>query len=180
MTKRYLNWMRDTVCDSAHNGNEYNKLFRKLYSVDFYYSIDLDQNRAADGMTMRYNFILANNMDEQEEKQLFRDKPCSVLEMMVALAKRCENAIMQDSNWGDRTPVWFWSMINNLGLSGQDDDNFDEKYVDECLYTLLERTYSADGRGGLFYIPGRRDLRKAEIWYQAMWYLNMVIDEEGD
>ena len=43
--------------------------------------------------------------------------------------------------------------------------------------TFLNRQYEADGRGGLFIVRNSRfDLRTVEIWYQAMWYLDEVLE----
>jgi hypothetical protein len=103
------------------------------------------------------------------------DGPCSVLEMMIALAIRCEENIMDDPLIGDRTRQWFWSMISSLGLSGMTDTRFDNKSVDRVLETFLDRDYKPNGEGGLFTIKRcEKDLRKVEIWYQLLWYLDTI------
>lgn len=51
--------------------------------------------------------------------------------MMIALAQRCEESIMDDPEAGNRTGVWFWAMISNLSLDCMSDDDFDELYVEE-------------------------------------------------
>jgi hypothetical protein len=102
--------------------------------------------------------------------------PCSILEMMVALAIRCEEEIMYDPDIGDRTAQWFWCMIANLGLGGITDDVYDRAYVDDILIRLLYREYEPDGRGGLFRIRNcEYDLREVEIWCQMLWYLNTIV-----
>jgi hypothetical protein len=103
------------------------------------------------------------------------DGPCSVLEMMIALAIRCEETIMDDPDIGDRTRQWFWGMIINLGLGGMTDANFDPDFVDDSVLRFLNRDYEPDGRGGLFTIRNcHRDLRDVEIWYQLCWYLDSI------
>ena len=95
--------------------------------------------------------------------------------MMIALAIRCENDIMDNPNMGDRTSQWFWGMITNLGLGSMTDRNFDIRYVDEIIERFLDRKYEPDGKGGLFRIRHfNRDLRKVEIWYQLCWYLDSI------
>ena len=41
--------------------------------------------------------------------------------MMIALAIRCEEHIMDDPDAGDRTGQWFWSMLVSLGLGSMDE-----------------------------------------------------------
>jgi hypothetical protein len=104
------------------------------------------------------------------------DKPCSVLEMLVALSMRCEETIMSDGEC-DRTGVWFWSMLNNLGLTEMDDSHFNERKAYDIIQRFLDREYSYYGEGGLVTVknPGG-DMRTAEIWYQIMWYLDEVLE----
>ena len=156
---------------------KYDKLLSYLFSKEFTYIIDLDGNREADGIELRYRFgyecdipdaIIANELD---------NTPCSVLEMMIALANRCEEDLMSDPRYGHRTADWFFIMIDNLGLSSMKDIWFDEGYVKEVIDKFLYRQYEPNGRGGLFVLEGRRDLRNVEIWVQAMWYLDEVIQE---
>jgi len=124
----------------------------------------MDVNRVADGLNLR------------ERLGFQSGNPCSIFEMMVALAVRCEEHIMTNDEIGDRTPRWFWGMIENLGLREMTDDIFDESVVDEIIERFLARDYSYNGRGGLFYVSEpRMDMRDVEIWYQMMWYLDEEI-----
>ena len=104
----------------------------------------------------------------------YLDGPCSVFEMMVALAQRCE-AVMDDPKIGDRTGQWFWGMIASLGLNGMSDNHYDEKYVKDVINRFLDREYEPNGKGGLFTIRNcEHDLRDVEIWYQLCWYLDTI------
>jgi hypothetical protein len=135
----------------------------------------MDQNRAEDGLSLRYRFALDNGYEDNPDYILdILDGPCSVLEMMVALALRCEE-VMDDAHIGDRTSQWFWGMIVNLGLGAMYDDLYDRQLVDEIIDTFLDRNYDPDGKGGLFTILNcERDLRDMEIWQQLCWYLNTI------
>lgn len=170
----YFEWMCQLV-RSDHGylqSRSYNKLLYCLHNIDFNYTIAMDSNRAEDGMGLRYRFgdecsyepvIIANYLDI---------RPCSVLEMMVALAARCEDNIMYDPDIGDRTPQWFWGMVESLRLIEQDDDNFDEFYTIHAIEKFLNRDYRRDGSGGLFTVKNcAHDMRSVEIWYQMCWYL---------
>ena len=95
--------------------------------------------------------------------------------MIIALAVRFEEQILSDPEYGDRVSLWFWKMIENLGLRSMDDSHFNEEVVAEIVDHFLHREYAKDGLGGLFYIPGcARDLTHVETWYQACWYFNSI------
>lgn len=162
----YFEWMYDLMCEGRFaNTITYRKLFSFLHDTEFTYFIPHDENRASDGISMRYHFCVANNCEDLE---YCLDGPCSVLEMLVALANRCEH-IMSDPAKGDRTAQWFWSMINNLGLGSMCDYNYNEWLVNDVITRFLEREYDPDGKGGLFTLKNwSRDARDAEIWHQLM------------
>lgn len=162
----YLNWLSEIAIPDADQRDLYQKLLLGLYSEDFYWSVKNDGNRAGDGENLRWIF--------EDETGLICEKegPCSVLEMLVALARDCENEIMYDPDEGDRTGVWFWEMIENLGLGEMDDWCFDLDQFDIVMRRFLDRKYGADGDGGPFYICGfRGDMRRIELWYQLNFYM---------
>lgn len=167
----YFDWMYDLMCkDRFAETITYRKLFHFLHDVEFVYFVPHDENRASDGISLRYHYCLAHDCEDLE---YMLDGPCSVLEMMVALAIRCEKAIMANPLKGDRTAQWFWGMITSLGLGGMTDYNFNEWLVSDVIKRFLERDYEPNGKGGLFTIRDwGRDARDAEIWHQLMAYLN--------
>ena len=142
----------------------------------------MDGNRAEDGVDLRYRFGYEHNIETPVIAECLDDKECSVLEMMVALAVRCEEHIMDNPDVGDRTGKWFRDMIANLGLNGMTDDCFDRHYVERILHRFMSREYKRNGDGGLFTEHHNRiDMRFVEIWYQAMWYLDEELtDKKGD
>lgn len=162
----YYECLSDIVCGGRFSsGTEFTKLLMHLHRTEFTWTISRDQARAADGTDLRHRF----GFD-------YIDGPCSVLEMMVALAIRCEETFMDDPVIGDRTGHWFWDMVNTLGLGAQYDARYNREYVDDVLDRFLNREYEPDGRGGLFYIRHcDRDLRNVEIWYQFCWYLGSIM-----
>lgn len=174
LENEYFEWLVDIVChDRFAEGVSYRKLLMHLHRREFTYIMPQDKNRAEDGINLRRRFFLSSGLDDESE---YLDGTCSVFEMMIALAIRCEETIMDDPRFGDRTGHWFWSMVVNLGLGGMRDDNYDRKVVDESINILLTRSYEPDGEGGLFKIRNcKHDLRKAEIWHQLCWYLDIFI-----
>lgn len=174
--EQYLDWMIRLVCEDGYGGNgSWYCLFALLHDMDFTYLMELDENRAIDGDDLRYRFAYECGYSGEDIDRL-NDRPCSVLEMMVALAARCEEHIMDDPDSGNRTGKWFFDMIRSLGLSDMQDDRFDAIYARAVVSRFLRREYAASGCGGLFTLRYHNaDMRRVEIWYQAMWYLDEEI-----
>ena len=170
----YFNWLYDLMCRDRYSETiSYRKLFSYLYDTEFRYLIPMDANRAEDGIDLRYRFPY--EYPGVEDPGRYLSGPCSVLEMLIALAIRCEETIMDDPRFGDRTRQWFWTMITNLGLGSMTDDRYDSQYVEEVVERFLNRDYEPDGAGGLFTINHcDQDLRDVEIWYQLCYYLDTI------
>lgn len=171
----YFDWL----CHFINTGigskdtSHYSNLLLYLYDRSFVYTIDMDANRAGDGLNLRYRFATEYELDNAD--LYFENEDCSILEMMIALAIRMEDSIMEDPDIGNRTAKWFWGMINSLGLIRSDDYSFDYTYVKVVINRFLHRTYLANGCGGLFTVKNsQKDMRTIEIWYQMFAYLNSL------
>lgn len=179
LTNEYFEWMYNLVCGSEDTS--YRKLLYFLHSKPFYYSVPLDDNRYADGVNLRYTFGDLNGYSNAMIASLLDTDECSVLEMMVALSYRCETEIMNNIEIGDRTGVWFMTMLESLGLIDMNDYNFDRDKCSEIIDIFLDRNYRPNGEGGLFTLSSphkNKDLRNVEIWCQLMWYLNELDELE--
>lgn len=167
----YLEWLYDQVVTPKwHDCRTYWFLMRDLYSKEFVWIVANDDNRVEDGRDLREEFrdsLCADHLDPD-----WRQLGCSVLEMMVALARRLS---FED----DRMNVveWFWQMLENLRIAEFDDPFYSsggrsEDVVDHILENLVWRNYKPNGAGGLF--PLRtfdEDQTCVEIWYQMNAYL---------
>jgi hypothetical protein len=167
----YFSWLCELI-DSKRFAKELSrrKLLMHLHNIEFTWLLPMDENRADDGIQLRRKFAIC-----QDDMPLSRyiTGPCSVLEMMVALANRCEESTMDDAQIGNRTGQWFWGMIHSLGLNHMSDREFDRDYVDDVIARFLNRDYEPNGRGGLFTVKHYpRDMRTVEIWWQLSWYLD--------
>lgn len=172
--KEYFEWMSDIVCKNRYDHSiSFRKLLSYLHNVEFKYNILNDSDRAHDGVNLRRRFALSA-VTEYDYTMDCLEGPCSVLEMMVALAIRCEETIMTNPQIGDRTAQWFWKMVVSLGLGSMTDDRFDECYVEETITRFLNRKYEPDGHGGLFIVKGK-DLRSVPIWTQMCYFLDNKI-----
>ena len=169
----YFEWLCELIDVRRFSKRiSYRKLLMHLHDIEFTWFIPYDDNRADDGIKLRRRFALVREDASLSDYIL---GPCSVLEMMVALAIRCEETIMDDTQMGNRTGQWFWGMVNNLGLSPMTDSKFDRSFVDDVIARLLNREYEPDGRGGLFTVRHcSHDLRTVEIWRQLSWYLGSI------
>jgi hypothetical protein len=176
----YFDWLYDIAChNKLSNRHAYKRLFAHIHDTEFTPLLDGDFDRADDGLSLRYRF--ACERDCIGDAEIYLDPgtygPCSVLEMMIALALRCEETIMDDPEIGDRTGQWFWEMMVNLGIGSMIDSRYDRATVDSILSCFNNREYSRDGKGGLFRIRNcSSDLRSVDIWHQLCWYLNSITD----
>lgn len=165
------------ICDLAmrRNREDYSKLLATLHSYPFEYSLDMDENREADGLEMRKNYFNSHPHFKYDLQLLYNERPCSVLEMMVALSKRIYDSILDPGDGRDRSNELFTLMLTNMDILDCDDKHFDGPRVQETIMRLIDREYSKDGKGSLFYIPeSTDDMRQLEIWYQAMKYVDAI------
>lgn len=170
----YFEWLMD-LSASLCPCRSYQMLFEYLYSREFYWNILKDSSRAEDGINLRLHFAAGCLKWSFEEIRdvIYRQYPCSVLEMMVALAQRCEGEIMGNSEFGDRTGLWFNVMLESLHIDGMTDDCYDQDYVETAIDILLDHQYDRNGDGGLFALNDPpADMRRKDIWLQMCWYLS--------
>jgi len=150
------------LCTLVEPYDEHNlPLLRHLHDAVFIPLIPNDDNREADGIQLREEFL-----DEEGPQALssnFLKKPCSMLEMLIALSRRLEWESSGET-WEQPASEWFWVLLDNLGLG---DQKYDKNRTDEILDIFVQRTYKRNGEGGLFPMRrNRKDQRKREIWYQ--------------
>lgn len=176
LREAYFEWMTNLVCNGLPDSTleeSYEKLFRLLDTIEFTYTMERDENRAYDGRDLRYRFGIDAHIPASEIENNLDTTPCSIFEMMVALANRCEEHIMDNTDVGNRTSKWFFEMIRSLGLIDMYNENYDESYILSVINRFLNHGYDRDGRGGLFTVKNcATDMRRLEIWYQLMRYLN--------
>lgn len=175
----YLAWLT-SIATKAKN---YNNLMTCLYFIDFTWFIPHDDNRASDGLALRKKW-LSENIDSYDASSKdiieFAEEPCSLLEMMVALAIRINSSLLEKD-----ICYWFSCMLENIGLSTCTDERCKSDPVEFRLKVMrtgnriVKRQYSKFGKGGLFPLnPNKkdrkveiRDQRKVEIWYQMSFWL---------
>ena len=172
LTERYVEYLESLI-----GGAEgYRVLIRYLFRREFYSPLERDSNRAAYGLLLRRRFC-----DEYDTSAYFQPVdeldflgPCSVLEMMIALAESIDTYGSIDMLPIERTTKYFWLMIRNLELDGLVDSAWNytsESYFNHKIDVLLNRKYEANGSGGLFPLQKpEADQRYVEIWFQMQSY----------
>jgi hypothetical protein len=162
----YFNWLYSKVAsvDIPTPSSTHWKLLKELHSFEFVWLIPGDDNRAEDGLDLRREFITQSRL---EEDPYWVNVGCSVLEMLIALARRIEFITDLDAE------EWFWIFMTNLGLDELSDASKGiARKVANVLDVFVWRTYQRDGTGGLFPLRNaEHDQRKVELWYEMCAYL---------
>ena len=123
----YFEWLCNIVRDSKPSRASYKKLLTYLFNTEFVYVMPMDGNRFADGVDLRYRFGREHGIEDPIIASYLDIRPCSIFEMMVALAFRCEEHIMYNPVSGTLSGRWFWMFIDNLGLKDMTDTRFDDE-----------------------------------------------------
>mgnify|MGYP006872972190 CR=1 FL=1 len=164
----YFKWLLRKIETRGIRIKSYEKLLEMLFETEFIWVVDMDVNRALDGVELRREFGLMRHGE-----YILGDSPCTLLEMMVALSSRIESGIMYDPEYGDRTGYWFWKMIENLGLKSAKNENFMPDYVEDLLENMMERTGKYIQKD-LFFCStfNFQKWHKMEIWQKMTAWIN--------
>lgn len=173
--QRYLDWLTDFVWKNSFGGPVYHRFFSFLFSAPFIPTCEMDGARVLDAEDLRYKFGDDCHVSYKTIQEDLDSNPnnCSMLEMMIALARRMEEHIMSDNSFGDRTGQWFWSMISSLGFHDIDDLHFDSNSAMHIVENFNSKWYAPNGAGGLFTVQNPSvDMRQYDIWYQMQIWIN--------
>ena len=157
----YFRWLMSII----GGPREYEDVIIELWETEYYSDIPNDENRAADGIELRYHF------EVETGKKCEKTGPCTVLEMMIGLANRTENAFMYDPKVGNRTGQWFWEMFFNAKMDfliGRGQKKLGKSPV------LLDKS----GRFDLFNMPKKpENWDEMEVWEQLCRYISRKFGE---
>ena len=168
--EKYFRW----ILRSAGVSTAYADRMRLMHNTPFEVMMERDINRAEDGENLRYRFGAVCGVPDSVIAISLDILPCSVLEMLSALALRAGEQVF-GSPYVKEGAQWIFSeTMRNLGI-------FDAPYgrVNDILRRLNLREYGRDGRGGPFYIrfmhledANKFNMHESELWYQMMAYIN--------
>ncbi len=178
MKQVYFDWLLQKIYNpEVFPITIYTRLMHRLFDISFYWLDPMDVSRADDAFDLRYRFGREAGFTDTTVAAFLDVRDASVLEMMVALAMRMEEHILGDNIYDNRTPEWFWVMITSMHLDMYDDRHYTDEVVDSIVLAMLHHRYSRNGDGGLFTIDAKDDIdmRKEDIWYQMMHWINQNI-----
>lgn len=170
---RYFDYLLNLIySDEVEN---HRTILSIMFGTDFRWFVHNDDNRAMDGIEIRYNFEQDCDISERDFQELLLI-PCSVMEVVCGLAIRMDN-LMRDPE-EPHINRWFWELVNNLGLMDYTDDSFRKgqwivKDVTDILDIFMDRTYDELGHGGLF--PRNfcdKNQKEVELFYQMNGYIS--------
>lgn len=169
----YFRWLTE----KANMASPFLYLAKILHQHKFYYTVPHDQNREQDGLNLRETFLEETRQATEKNRERLNENPCSVLEMLIALSQRMES-MYQDSPYEKTAQQWLSEMLSNLKIGYMTDGvlvEFPEYAITarRNISAFLDRTYQANGDGGLFPLRRpTRDQRSIEIWSQMGDYCN--------
>jgi hypothetical protein len=171
LDKLYFDWLYEQVAVREYDDRDltYWKVMRILFTKEFVWFVANDVNRGDDGIALRTRFLESQGISDVDPHWM--DEGCSMLELMVGLARRLEF----DANRG-KAHYWFWVLMDNIGLIGYSDERrFTRRQVDrieDILNDIIHRNYEPNGLGGFFPLEDMHfDQRKRELLYQMSDYL---------
>lgn len=144
LNNEYFEWMCQLVCNERYSRRlSYQKLLRHLHNIDFQYMLPMDGNRAEDGIDLRYRFGYEKEYEGLMIASYLDNRPCSVLEMLIALAFRCEEHTLNvHRDWFnnkvlDDPKIDWWQMIQLLPSS------YNQKRTVMLNYEVLANIYKS-------------------------------------
>lgn len=169
MDETYFNWLYEKIRPSSKPGlTQYTKVCVIAHQIIFNWIVPNDDNRAAEGKELRYAFMEEIGINPPPDKE-WMSLDSSILEMMIALAERCEFMITLG------LPMWFDIFMGNMELDHYNDGVYmesDRFRITRMLTRFNERRYKPNGKGGLFPLQyPKRDQREVELWYQMSAYM---------
>lgn len=123
------------------------------------------------------NYAAEGNRFEANEADILMENPFTLFELLVTLAVKIEQIVMQNTIYGNRTPIWFWMMLENLDITYQTvcrtDGTIDLEYIAAVADRWLNREYCKNGDGSPFPMKKTvEDTRKLPFWKHAMLYFS--------
>ncbi len=171
----YFLWL----CDLIHaDMDRYSELCYTLHNIDFIWALELDEDRAEDGLSLRRKYY---EQDSSEDWVMLLEKPCSVLEALIGIARRT-NYILEDDTSTDMSFMYFWEFVKNLGLKRYSNIRLLDRFgrtVSDALYDIqiicdrwMSRNFEPDGSNSPFPLRNpSRDQRFQTINSQMNSYV---------
>lgn len=176
----YFDWLLDIVDIPPDPYHE--TVAKILFETEFFWVLNNDENRVFDAIELmvQYADIVHGVQDSrryiQGEDRLQsisyyaafdHDGAVSVLEVLIALAKRMDYQLSEGAGDPTRTHIYFWELLANLWVR-------DGALPDaDVLHRWMSRAFEPDGSGSTFPLEKpQRNQRECELWEQMSDYLH--------
>ena len=114
------------------DGYEHVCLFRQLMTIEFRWTVQLDANLLP--CVRKFREKMGRDYDGPKGRP-------TVLEILATLAVECEDKIMHNDDFGNRTCQWFWMMLYNLGVNIYDDAHYTDRTAEEIDEKVIDEVY---------------------------------------
>lgn len=161
----YIHWLEEELTgESKHPDRSYLELVSVMLDTEFTWSVDMDDNRIADGMELRWEFAERFRVPRDTMASI---APPSFIEVLLGLSRRLAFVA------GGTPARWAWQLLVNLGLDRMWDhlSRSKTRTTLDILGVVMSRSYQPNGDGGFFPLAWPdRDQREVELWYQLNAY----------
>ena len=112
MSKRLETRYKDYLIELVEGGKypirrDFMDVIDEMWETEFVYTLDMDENRAKDGLYLRYLFDYQHKIKKENGVEVaLRGQPCTYLEMAISLSKRLYETFLAgngDENMGPCT-----------------------------------------------------------------------------
>lgn len=152
----YTSWLIERGCLE-----NYSELASVWDELDFVWYIPEDEDRAIQALRMRDEYCFETGMPSP------RQAPASFLEVFVSITDILTAMLYQDRESFTK------SILLNMGARSYSDDGRPPSEIHEETLIIAERvmyrTYSRNGTGGLFRIPGIDTLEMPLMTQMIQW-----------
>lgn len=185
----YRRWLEKKFIGRNGNLEQYSMIFDALFREPFEAIVPNDENRGADGISLRGRFIDSRRgqriaarknvgQDGIQEAMEWLDGP-NMLEVMIAICLHMEDmtrSFVEDCS----ASYWMERLLVNMDIADLTDDAYvslgGDLAVHRAAAMVIDRTYDRLGCGSLFPMKDTRknrekDFRTVEIWYQMQAWL---------
>lgn len=173
LKESYLLWLENELTrEGNHPDRSYFELVYLMFQTEFKWSVDMDDNRLADGMELRAEF--AHSHHNASRTGMNHLGPCSFIEVLIGLSRRLAFVA------GGTAPRWAWQLLVNLHLDQMWDhlSGSKSRMASHIMDVVIQRDYAPNGDGGFFPLAwADRDQRQVELWYQLNAYVEELHSE---
>lgn len=166
----YLDFLIDYV-GSANGEFSYNRLLSVLYNIEYYFLMDMDSNQRNNAVYLKKSLADENGI------RCCALNYCSVLDILIYLADHMAFDIDPLDCQLTGIDIYFWELIENLGLSEFSDQEWVDRSSDNAVKFIIDRwlnrKFKRNGIGSPFPLSSKRfgDQRYLELWDQMNCYI---------